>query len=170
LSFVKEFAAKEKLEIVSGAAPPPFRIFAGGLPRRLRRRNAFGLIQGYYWSYERRTPTGQRASAGGTQATAAGGESRATRLTAGAEGAHGRSQVATWARPFHSFGAFCTLNFCNYSLTLRTQYILCLSHLPKIVPKNYKRVEKHCSKNALKYRGQFPRPVIVLIDFVRACP
>jgi len=24
-----EFAAKEKLEIVSGAAPPPFRIFAG---------------------------------------------------------------------------------------------------------------------------------------------
>jgi len=40
-------AAKEKLEIVSGAAPPPFRIFAGGLPRRRRRRNAFGLIQGY---------------------------------------------------------------------------------------------------------------------------
>src|SRR3989344_9109843 len=29
------------------AAPPPFRIFAGGLPRRLRRRNAFGLIQEY---------------------------------------------------------------------------------------------------------------------------
>jgi len=40
-------AAKEKLEIVSGAAPPPFRIFAGGIPRRLRRRNAFGLIQEY---------------------------------------------------------------------------------------------------------------------------
>jgi hypothetical protein len=40
-------AAKEKLEIVSGAAPPPFRIFAGGLPRRRRRRNAFGLIQEY---------------------------------------------------------------------------------------------------------------------------
>ena len=39
--------AKEKLEIVSGAAPPPFRIFAGGIPRRLRRRNAFGLIQEY---------------------------------------------------------------------------------------------------------------------------
>jgi len=46
-------AAKEKLEIVSGSAhfdfaqykPPPFRIFAGGIPRRLRRRNAFGLIQ-----------------------------------------------------------------------------------------------------------------------------
>jgi len=62
-------AAKEKLEIVSGAAPPPFRhtttaplsvlagcrIFAWGLPRRRRRRNAegaeerstFGLIQEY---------------------------------------------------------------------------------------------------------------------------
>jgi hypothetical protein len=47
LSFVKELAAKEKLEISSGAAPPPFRIFAGGLPCRLRRRNAFGLIQEY---------------------------------------------------------------------------------------------------------------------------
>ena len=40
---LKEFAAKEKLEIVSGAAPPPFRIFAGGLFRK----NAFGLIQEY---------------------------------------------------------------------------------------------------------------------------
>jgi hypothetical protein len=40
-------AAKEKLEIVSGAAPPPFRIFAGGIPRRLRRRNAFGLSLEY---------------------------------------------------------------------------------------------------------------------------
>src|SRR3989338_3005017 len=52
-------AAKEKLEIVSGAALPPFRIFAGGIPRRRRRRNApcpvvsfallsgFGLIQEY---------------------------------------------------------------------------------------------------------------------------
>ncbi|OHA26731.1 MAG: hypothetical protein A3C06_00265 [Candidatus Taylorbacteria bacterium RIFCSPHIGHO2_02_FULL_46_13] len=40
-------AAKEKFEIVSGAAPPPFRIFAGGLPRRRRLRNAFGLIQEY---------------------------------------------------------------------------------------------------------------------------
>jgi len=39
--------AKEKLEIVSGTAPPPFRIFAGGIPRRRRRRNAFGLIQEY---------------------------------------------------------------------------------------------------------------------------
>ncbi len=49
---------QKKLEIVSGAAPPPFRIFAllrfsasdgqaGGLPRCLRRRNAFGLIQEY---------------------------------------------------------------------------------------------------------------------------
>jgi hypothetical protein len=36
-------AAKEKLEIVSGAAPPPLRIFAGGFFRR----NAFGLIQEY---------------------------------------------------------------------------------------------------------------------------
>ena len=40
-------AAKEKLEIVIRAAPPPFRIFAGGLPRRLRWRSAFGLIQEY---------------------------------------------------------------------------------------------------------------------------
>jgi len=38
-------AAKEKLEIVIRAAPPLFRIFAGGLPRRLRRRKRFGLIQ-----------------------------------------------------------------------------------------------------------------------------
>jgi hypothetical protein len=36
-----EFAAKEKLEIVIGAAKP---LFAGGLPRRRRRRNAFGLL------------------------------------------------------------------------------------------------------------------------------
>jgi len=43
----EKIAAKEKLEIVSGAAPPPFRIFAGGISRRLRRRNAFGLIQEY---------------------------------------------------------------------------------------------------------------------------
>ena len=35
------------LAVLSGAAPPHFRIFAGGLPRRLRRRNAFGLIQIY---------------------------------------------------------------------------------------------------------------------------
>jgi hypothetical protein len=41
---LQEYAAKEKLEIVSGAAPPPFRIFAGGLPRRRRRRNGFVLI------------------------------------------------------------------------------------------------------------------------------
>ena len=33
--------------VLSGAAPPPFRIFVGGLPRRRRRRNAFGLIQEY---------------------------------------------------------------------------------------------------------------------------
>jgi hypothetical protein len=43
----KELAAKEKLEIVSGAAPPPFRIFAGGFPRRRRRQNAFGLSSEY---------------------------------------------------------------------------------------------------------------------------
>ena len=41
LAELREFAAKEKLEIVSGAAPQPFRIFAGGLFRK----NAFGLIQ-----------------------------------------------------------------------------------------------------------------------------
>ena len=35
---------KEKLEIVIGAAKPRF---AGGFPRRRRRRNAFGLIQEY---------------------------------------------------------------------------------------------------------------------------
>jgi hypothetical protein len=35
------------LAVLIGAAPPPFRIFAGGFPRRLRRRNAFGLIQEY---------------------------------------------------------------------------------------------------------------------------
>ena len=36
-------AAKEKLEIVSSAAPPLFRIFAGGFFRK----SAFGLIQEY---------------------------------------------------------------------------------------------------------------------------
>jgi len=41
------FAAKEKLEIVIGAAPPHFQNFAGGFPRRLRRRNAFGLSLEY---------------------------------------------------------------------------------------------------------------------------
>jgi len=39
------------LAVLIGAAPPPFRPpvggCAGGLPRRLRRRNAFGLIQEY---------------------------------------------------------------------------------------------------------------------------
>jgi len=48
---ILEFAAKEKSEIVIGAAhfdfaqykPPPFRIFAGGIFRK----NAFGLIQEY---------------------------------------------------------------------------------------------------------------------------
>src|SRR3989344_1560041 len=33
--------------VLSGAAPPPFRIFAGGLPRPRRGRKAFGLIQEY---------------------------------------------------------------------------------------------------------------------------
>jgi len=34
--------------VFSGAAPPPFRIFAGGFPRPARAgRNAFGLIQEY---------------------------------------------------------------------------------------------------------------------------
>jgi len=49
--FLNLYAAKEKLEIVSGAAhfdfaqyrPPPFRIFAGGFFRK----NAFELIQEY---------------------------------------------------------------------------------------------------------------------------
>jgi len=36
-------AAKEKLEIVSSVALPPFRIFAGGILSQ----NAFGLIQEY---------------------------------------------------------------------------------------------------------------------------
>jgi len=45
LSSLREITRRVK--IVSGAAPPPFRIFAGGIPRRLRRRNAFGLIQEY---------------------------------------------------------------------------------------------------------------------------
>ena len=46
---LQEYAAKEKLEIVSGAAPPPFRIFAGGLPRPepVEGRKRFGLIQEY---------------------------------------------------------------------------------------------------------------------------
>ena len=59
---LQEYAAKEKLEIVSGAASPPFRIFAGGLPRRLRRRNAFGLIQEYCTKYfvKLKTPTRER--------------------------------------------------------------------------------------------------------------
>jgi len=42
-------AAKEKLEIVIGAAPPSFRIFAGG---GFFRQNAFGLIQEYCTSKE----------------------------------------------------------------------------------------------------------------------
>ena len=43
----------EKLEIVSGVAPPPFRIFAGGPPRPdlASGRNAFGLIQEYCTTY-----------------------------------------------------------------------------------------------------------------------
>ena len=40
---LQEYAAKEKLEIVSGAAPPPFRILAWGFFRK----NAFELIQEY---------------------------------------------------------------------------------------------------------------------------
>ena len=36
---------KHKLEIVIGAAPPHFQNFAGGFPRRRRRRERFGLIQ-----------------------------------------------------------------------------------------------------------------------------
>jgi hypothetical protein len=44
-------------EIVSGATPPPFRIFAGELPRRLRRRKRFGLIQEYCTSEEKNYTT-----------------------------------------------------------------------------------------------------------------
>ena len=35
------------LAVLIGAAPPHFRAFAAGLPRRRRRRNAFGLIPIY---------------------------------------------------------------------------------------------------------------------------
>ena len=45
---LQEYAAKEKLEIVIGAASPQILdFFAGGFPRRHRRRNEFGLIQEY---------------------------------------------------------------------------------------------------------------------------
>jgi len=54
-------AAKEKLEIVSGAAPrlrrgsggqaPPFRPPAGGFAGGIFRKNAFGLIQEYCTMY-----------------------------------------------------------------------------------------------------------------------
>jgi len=40
------------LAVLIGAAPPHFRIFAGGLPRRRRRRNAFGLSLIYCTSSE----------------------------------------------------------------------------------------------------------------------
>jgi len=35
------------LAVFIGAAPPHFQNFAGGFPRRLRRRNAFGLSLKY---------------------------------------------------------------------------------------------------------------------------
>jgi len=40
------------LTVFIGAAPPHFQNFAGGFPRRRRRRNAFGLIQEYSTSKE----------------------------------------------------------------------------------------------------------------------
>jgi len=40
------------LAVFIGAAPPHFQNFAGGIPRRRRRRNAFGLIQEYSTSKE----------------------------------------------------------------------------------------------------------------------
>jgi hypothetical protein len=40
------------LAVFIGAAPPHFQNFAGGFPRRRRRRNAFGLIQEYSTSKE----------------------------------------------------------------------------------------------------------------------
>jgi len=46
------------------AAPPPFRIFAGGLSRRLRRRKRFGLIQVSCTTLEKSMP---RPAAGGAR-------------------------------------------------------------------------------------------------------
>ena len=63
-----KFAAKEKLEIVSGAASPPFRIFVGGLPRRLRRRNAFGLSLEYCTIKDWVAPTSENSFGGGYNA------------------------------------------------------------------------------------------------------
>jgi len=40
------------LAIFIGAAPPHFQNFAGGFPRRRRRRNAFGLFLEYSTSKE----------------------------------------------------------------------------------------------------------------------
>ncbi|MBU0721895.1 hypothetical protein KKA93_00330 [Patescibacteria group bacterium] len=40
------------MAVFIGAAPPHFQNFAGGFPRRLRRRNAFELIQEYSTSKE----------------------------------------------------------------------------------------------------------------------
>lgn len=61
---LQEYAAKEKLEIVIGAASPQILNFfaGGGLPRRRRRRNAFGLIQEYCTvnASERARETSQR--------------------------------------------------------------------------------------------------------------
>jgi hypothetical protein len=39
------------------AAPPPFRIFAGGFPRRRRRRKRFGLIQVFCTTLEKSMPS-----------------------------------------------------------------------------------------------------------------
>ena len=44
---LQEYAAKEKLEIVSGVAPPPFRPPVGGFAGGFFRKSAFGLIQEY---------------------------------------------------------------------------------------------------------------------------
>jgi len=48
IKFEKEFATKEKLEIVIGAAEPRF---AGLAPRRRRRRNSLELFLEYSTNY-----------------------------------------------------------------------------------------------------------------------
>src|SRR3989344_3021683 len=49
-------AAAPRLRRGFGGQAPPFRIFAGGLPRRLRRRKRFGLIQVFCTTLEKSMP------------------------------------------------------------------------------------------------------------------
>src|SRR3989344_2721718 len=46
----------DSLAVLIRAAPPPFRIFAGGLPRCRRRRKRFGLIQVFCTTLEKSMP------------------------------------------------------------------------------------------------------------------